>query len=298
MSDDTLAAYLHEIGKEPLLEKTEEKELADLISAGAEAKQTLAKAENDLICLDEHQIKALERQIKEGEQAKTKFFKSNLRLVVSIAKRYPLPPTMELLDVIQEGNVGLEHAIVKFDAMKGFKFSTYATHWIRQAISRALDMKSHTIKIAGEKAGQLRAELRRTGGEYDSLSTEMQNLHKIASLASLESMIGSSGDTSLGDLTPDTKVDIEGKIVADSEAERLFSKFWAFLSKEEAEAVLDYYGIFTGEKKTYREIGERNGMGADRTRKMVVAAVGKLRMMMPLEEGAEEPEHEPSMTKR
>ena len=95
-----------------------------------------------------------------GRAAKDRFIRANLRLVVSIARRYPLPPGMELLDLIQEGNLGLEHAVDKFDWRKGFKFSTYATFWIRQAIGRALDQKASLVRLPGDRSASLRAALR------------------------------------------------------------------------------------------------------------------------------------------
>ena len=125
--NDSLSTYLNEIGQVPLLTAGEERELAKVIEAGG----TPAK------------------------QAKDRFVRANLRLVVSIAKRYPLPVGMDLLDLIQEGNLGLEHAVDKFDWRRGFKFSTYATFWIRQAIGRALDTKGSLVKIPGDRAASL-----------------------------------------------------------------------------------------------------------------------------------------------
>jgi RNA polymerase primary sigma factor len=100
-------------------------------------------------------------------KAKDRFIRSNLRLVVSIARRYPLPQGMDLLDLIQEGNLGLEHAVDKFDWRRGFKFSTYATFWIRQAIGRALDQKASLIRIPGDRSATLRSALRQAGGDAE-----------------------------------------------------------------------------------------------------------------------------------
>lgn len=103
---------------------------------------------------------ALRKDLRDAKRAKDRFIRANLRLVVSIARRYPLPQGMDLLDLIQEGNLGLEHAVDKFDWRRGFKFSTYATFWIRQAIGRALDQKASLIRIPGDRSANLRAALR------------------------------------------------------------------------------------------------------------------------------------------
>src|SRR5712691_6518899 len=125
---DSVGQYLHEIGMVPLLDAAMERELSQTIEKGRDAR----------VMLDAGQRGAdLKRAVREAARAKDHFIRANLRLVVSIARRYPLPPGMDLLDLIQEGNLGLEHAVEKFDWRKGFKFSTYATFWIRQAIGRA-----------------------------------------------------------------------------------------------------------------------------------------------------------------
>ncbi|MGA1185509.1 MAG: sigma-70 family RNA polymerase sigma factor, partial [Ilumatobacteraceae bacterium] len=123
--NDSIGLYLNDIGKVPLLTAEDERELSRQIEEGREAQAELDNGKRSV---------ALKRKVKQAEQAKDRFIRSNLRLVVSIARRYPLPQGMDLLDLIQEGNLGLEHAVDKFDWRRGFKFSTYATFWIRQAI--------------------------------------------------------------------------------------------------------------------------------------------------------------------
>ena len=130
---DSVGQYLNEIGAVSLLNAEEERMLSKIIEAGAEARAKKEEGETGI---------ELDRAIRKAAIAKDRFIRANLRLVVSVARRYPLPPGMELLDLIQEGNLGLEHAVDKFDWRKGFKFSTYATFWIRQAIGRALDQKA------------------------------------------------------------------------------------------------------------------------------------------------------------
>ena len=133
--NDSIGLYLNDIGKVSLLNAEEERELSRVIEAGREAADRLATGEKGA---------ALKASVAKAAEAKDRFIRANLRLVVSIARRYPLPQGMDLLDLIQEGNLGLEHAVDKFDWRRGFKFSTYATFWIRQAIGRALDQKEKT----------------------------------------------------------------------------------------------------------------------------------------------------------
>ena len=134
--NDSIGLYLNEIGKVPLLTADEEKQLSRVIEAGRDAERRLESGEKG---------KELRKAVVAAAQAKDRFIRANLRLVVSIARRYPLPSGMDLLDLVQEGNLGLEHAVDKFDWRRGFKFSTYATFWIRQAIGRALDQKASLV---------------------------------------------------------------------------------------------------------------------------------------------------------
>jgi len=137
---DSVGQYLNEIGLVPLLTADEERELSQMIERGRDAQARLDAGER---------ARELRKAVAAAAAAKDRFIRANLRLVVSIARRYPLPPSMELLDLIQEGNLGLEHAVDKFDWRKGFKFSTYATFWIRQAIGRALDQKASLSACRG-----------------------------------------------------------------------------------------------------------------------------------------------------
>src|SRR3954453_12709954 len=139
--NDSIGLYLNDIGKVPLLTAEDERELSRVIEAGRAAADELANGKGRL---------PLKTGGASAAGAKDRFTRSTLRLVVSIARRYPLPQGMDLLDLIQEGNLGLEHAVDKFDWRRGFKFSTYATFWIRQAIGRALDQKASLIRIPGD----------------------------------------------------------------------------------------------------------------------------------------------------
>jgi RNA polymerase primary sigma factor len=140
---DSVGLYLNEIGLVPLLTAQEERELSQVIEKGREAQARLDKGERS---------RELRKEVRAAAEAKDRFIRANLRLVVSVARRYPMPPGMELLDLIQEGNLGLEHAVDKFDWRKGFKFSTYATFWIRQAIGRALDQKASLVRLPGDRS--------------------------------------------------------------------------------------------------------------------------------------------------
>src|SRR5262245_35164782 len=191
---DSVGQYLHEIGAVPLLDAAKERELSQVIEAGRAAKGQLDAGERGV---------ALKRAVRDAAVAKDHFIRANLRLVVSIARRYPLPAGMDLLDLVQEGNLGLEHAVDKFDWRKGFKFSTYATFWIRQAIGRALDQKASLVRLPSERSAQLRAALRQVSGEGDDLDPELAHLHRLSTPTSLDRTVGDDGDQELVDLLPD-----------------------------------------------------------------------------------------------
>ena len=156
---DSVGMYLNQIGLVPLLTAAEEVELAQTIEreVEAEARRDAAKEAGKKLSAKER--REIKRDVDAAAAARDRFIRANLRLVVSIARRYPLPPTMELLDLIQEGNLGLEHAVEKFDWRKGFKFSTYATFWIRQSIGRALDQKASLVRIPSDRSAGLRARV-------------------------------------------------------------------------------------------------------------------------------------------
>src|SRR3954467_15784504 len=192
---DSVGQYLNEIGLVPLLTAAEERELSKLVEAGFAARDRLAPGEDTA---------EVRRTIEKADRAKDRFTRANLRLVVSVARRYPLPPGMELLDLIQEGNLGLEHAVDKFDWRKGFKFSTYATFWIRQAIGRALDQKASLVRLPGDRSASLRAALRAVSGDSDELDDEHARLHRLTTPTSLDRPVGDDDGSELIDLLPDS----------------------------------------------------------------------------------------------
>ena len=192
---DSVGQYLNEIGLVPLLTALEERELSQTIEKGVAASARLENGERSI---------ALKSEVRAAAVAKDRFIRANLRLVVSVARRYPLPPGMELLDLIQEGNIGLEHAVDKFDWRKGFKFSTYATFWIRQAIGRALDQKASLVRLPGDRSAGLRAALRQVSGDGDQLDSENAWLHRLTTPTSLDRTIGEDDSNELVDILPDS----------------------------------------------------------------------------------------------
>ena len=256
---DSVGQYLNEIGLVPLLTAQEERDLSKIIERGAEAR---AKKEDGETGRD------LDRAIREAAVAKDRFIRANLRLVVSVARRYPLPPGMELLDLIQEGNLGLEHAVDKFDWRKGFKFSTYATFWIRQAIGRALDQKASLVRLPADRSAGLRAALRQVSGDGDELDEEHARLHRLTTPTSLDRTIGDDDSNELVDLLPDAKPGPEAEVMARAE-EEMVTGLLDILDPRARYAVEQRFGLHDGRKRSYREVGEELGVTAEAARRLV-----------------------------
>ena len=265
--NDSIGLYLNEIGKVPLLTADEEKELSRVIEAGREAERRLEAGEKSA---------ELRRAVAAAAHAKDRFIRANLRLVVSIARRYPLPAGMDLLDLVQEGNLGLEHAVDKFDWRRGFKFSTYATFWIRQAIGRALDQKASLVRIPGDRAASLRAALRQTGSEGEELDQENAQLHRLTTPVSLDRPVGDDGDATLGDLIAADVVSPEAAMLAGVDRE-LLDELLDTLDGRARYAVEARFGLLDGETKSFREVGEDLGVTAEAARRLVKRAVDDLR---------------------
>ncbi len=264
---DSVGPYLNEIGMVPLLNAQEERELSKLIEAGFAARARKEEGETG---------RELDRTIRTAEKAKDRFIRSNLRLVVSVARRYPLPPGMELLDLIQEGNLGLEHAVDKFDWRKGFKFSTYATFWIRQAIGRALDQKASLVRLPGDRSASLRAALRAVSGNGDELDEEHARLHRLTTPTSLDRTIGDDDSNELVDLLPDSNPGPEQEVMDRAENE-MATSLLDVLDKRARYAVEQRFGLLDGRKRSYREVGEDLGVTADAARRLVKRAVNTVR---------------------
>jgi RNA polymerase primary sigma factor len=265
--NDSIGLYLNEIGKVPLLTADEEKELSRVIEAGRDAESRLEAGEKGA---------DLRSAVAAAAQAKDRFIRANLRLVVSIARRYPLPSGMDLLDLVQEGNLGLEHAVDKFDWRRGFKFSTYATFWIRQAIGRALDQKASLVRIPGDRAASLRAALRQTGAEGEELDADNAQLHRLTTPVSLDRAVGDDGDATLGDLIAADVISPEAAMLAGVDRE-LLDELLETLDGRARYAVEARFGLLDGETKSFREVGEDLGVTAEAARRLVKRAVDDLR---------------------
>ena len=265
---DSVGQYLNEIGLVPLLTAQEERELSQVVEAGVKARAAIEAGE------DTPENRRLARK---GAEAKDRFIRANLRLVVSVARRYPLPPAMELLDLVQEGNLGLEHAVDKFDWRKGFKFSTYATFWIRQAIGRALDQKANLVRLPSERSAQLRAALRAVSGEGDDLDAELAHLHRLSTPTSLDRSVGEDGDQELVDLLPDAVPGPEA-IVMNAMEEEMVTSLLDRLEPRARTAVEHRFGLHDGQKHSFREVGEVLGVTAEAARRIVKRAVDELKL--------------------
>ena len=264
---DSVGQYLNEIGTVPLLNAQEERELAQIIEAGFEARARLENGEKG---------RDIRKAIRAADAAKDRFIRANLRLVVSVARRYPLPPSMELLDLIQEGNLGLEHAVDKFDWRKGFKFSTYATFWIRQAIGRALDQKASLVRLPGDRSASLRAALRQASGDGDELDEEHARLHRLTTPTSLDRTIGDDDSNELVDLLPDATPGPEQEVMDRAETQ-MVTDLLVVLDARARYAVEQRFGLHDGRKRSYREVGEELGVTAEAARRLVKRAVGTVR---------------------
>ena len=264
---DSVGQYLNEIGLVPLLTAQEERELSQVIEKGVAARERLANGESGI---------ELTRAVREAERAKDRFIRANLRLVVSVARRYPLPPSMELLDLVQEGNLGLEHAVDKFDWRKGFKFSTYATFWIRQAIGRALDQKASLVRLPGDRSASLRAALRQVAGDGDELDDEHARLHRLTTPTSLDRTIGDDDSNELVDLLPDSMPGPEQEVIERAE-QQMVTDLLSVLDQRARYAVEQRFGLHDGRKRSYREVGEELGVTAEAARRMVKRAVNTVR---------------------
>jgi RNA polymerase primary sigma factor len=264
---DSVGQYLNEIGLVPLLTADEERELSQIIERGRQARERLDAGERG---------RELRKAVAAAAAAKDRFIRANLRLVVSIARRYPLPPSMELLDLIQEGNLGLEHAVDKFDWRKGFKFSTYATFWIRQAIGRALDQKASLVRLPGDRSASLRAALRQASGDGEELDDENARLYRLTTPTSLDRPVGDDDGSELVDLLA-ADVPTPEMVLVDREEEQALHDLLGVLDTRARYAVEQRFGLTDGRKRSYREVGEELGVTAEAARRLVKRAVDAVR---------------------
>jgi RNA polymerase primary sigma factor len=290
---DPVRVYLREVGRVALLDAAQEVDLAKRIEAGVFAAERLRHAADTGQVLDRQMVRDLRLIVGDGGRARNHLLEANLRLVVSLAKRYT-GRGMTFLDLVQEGNLGLIRAVEKFDYAQGYKFSTYATWWIRQAISRAMADQSRTIRIpvhVGELITRLartrRALLQELGREatQDELAVAMEvTPERIVELqrygrepVSLDEPMGDEGDTRLGDLVEDTtaSVGFDALNVAFMQAE--LKNVLATLSDREAGVIRLRFGLTDGRPHTLDEISRVYGVTRERIRQIEVKTMTKLR---------------------
>jgi RNA polymerase primary sigma factor len=292
-SADSVRAYLKQIGKVALLNAEEEVELAKRIEAGLYAAERMRRS----IDIGEKVSPQLRRDlrwiVRDGERAKNHLLEANLRLVVSLAKRYT-GRGMAFLDLIQEGNLGLIRAVEKFDYTKGYKFSTYATWWIRQAITRAMADQARTIRIPVHmvevinKLGRIQRELLQDLGREptpEELAKEMditpEKVLEIQQYArepiSLDQTIGDEGDSQLGDFIEDSEAVVAVDAVSFTLLQDQLQSVLATLSEREAGVVRLRFGLTDGQPRTLDEIGQVYGVTRERIRQIESKTMSKLR---------------------
>jgi RNA polymerase primary sigma factor len=292
-SADSVRAYLKQIGKVALLNAEEEVELAKRIEAGLYATQKLGELADQGVKLPVQQRRDMQWICRDGERAKNHLLEANLRLVVSLAKRYT-GRGMAFLDLIQEGNLGLIRAVEKFDYTKGYKFSTYATWWIRQAITRAMADQARTIRIPVHmvevinKLGRIQRELLQDLGREatpEELAKEMditpEKVLEIQQYArepiSLDQTIGDEGDSQLGDFIEDSEAVVAVDAVSFTLLQDQLQSVLDTLSEREAGVVRLRFGLTDGQPRTLDEIGQVYGVTRERIRQIESKTMSKLR---------------------
>ena len=289
--DDPVRMYLKEIGKVPLLNPEEEIELAQKMSAGNLAQEQLDSLQAG--DLDPDSLKELQKLAKTGERAKQKLAEANLRLVVSIAKRY-VGRGMLFLDLIQEGNLGLIKAVEKFDYTKGYKFSTYATWWIRQAITRAIADQARTIRIPVHMVETINKVIRvsrqllqelghdpspeEIAEEMDMPVDKVREIMKIAQEpVSLETPIGEEEDSHLGDFIPDEGASEPSEAASFTLLKEQLVDVLSTLTPREEKVLKLRFGIEDGRTRTLEEVGKEFNVTRERIRQIEAKALRKLR---------------------
>lgn len=292
-SADSVRAYLKQIGKVALLNAEEEVELAKRIEAGLYATQLMAELVERGDKLPAAQRRDMMWICRDGDRAKNHLLEANLRLVVSLAKRYT-GRGMAFLDLIQEGNLGLIRAVEKFDYTKGYKFSTYATWWIRQAITRAMADQARTIRIPVHmvevinKLGRIQRELLQDLGREptpEELAKEMditpEKVLEIQQYArepiSLDQTIGDEGDSQLGDFIEDSEAVVAVDAVSFTLLQDQLQSVLETLSEREAGVVRLRFGLTDGQPRTLDEIGQVYGVTRERIRQIESKTMSKLR---------------------
>ena len=293
---DSVGLYLDEIARTPLLDAATEVELSKTIEAGLLAQALLAEGR-----VGRRKGGApggatqaeLEWLAAEGQRAIQQFINANLRLVVSIARKYGRS-AMPMLDLIQEGNTGLIRAVEKFDYAKGYKFSTYATWWVRQAITRGIAQQArvvrlpvHVVEELNQVGGARRLLERQLGRDPDptEIATELgMDVDRVIDLlswgrdhVSLDTPIDDDGDTSLGDLIAQESTPGPDLTVLDTESRDRLTRLVEMLDERSADIVRSRYGLVDGRQHKLADIGARHGISAERVRQLEREAIAKLR---------------------
>lgn len=298
--EDPVRMYLKEIGKVPLLSADEEIELAQNMEDGAVATEKINVLKGRLDGASEEEkaeikeeIKTLQRDVDKGADAKKRLAEANLRLVVSIAKRY-VGRGMLFLDLIQEGNLGLIKAVEKFDYKKGYKFSTYATWWIRQAITRAIADQARTIRIPVHMvetinklirvSRQLLQELGREPSPEEiakEMNMPVERVREILKISqepvSLETPIGEEEDSHLGDFIKDDNVPVPADAAAFTLLKEQLEEVLGTLTEREQKVLTLHFGLEDGRARTLEEVGKEFNVTRERIRQIEAKALRKLR---------------------
>ncbi|MEH1167513.1 sigma-70 family RNA polymerase sigma factor [Micromonospora sp. CPCC 205539] len=286
---DLVGVYLHEISRTPLLDAAREVELSKSIEAGLYAEHLLGE---DAVPggVDRADLEWL---VVEGDRAKDLFIRANLRLVVSIARRY-VRSGMPMLDLIQEGNTGLVRAVEKFDYERGYKFSTYATWWIRQAISRAIAQQERTVRLPVhlvEDVNRMRNVARQLTRELGadpepeqiaaSLGVTVERVNELRrwsqDTVSLDTPVGDDGDTSLGDLVADSDAPSPEDIVLSGLERQRIEGLLNHLDDRSAGIMRARYGLEDGREHSLTEVASRFSLSRERIRQLEIQALGRLR---------------------
>jgi RNA polymerase sigma factor (sigma-70 family) len=286
---DLVGVYLHEISRTPLLDAAHEVDLAKAIEAGLYAESLLEEEALPKGVTREE----LELLVSEGTRAKDLFIRANLRLVVSIARRY-VRSGMPMLDLIQEGNTGLVRAVEKFDYVKGFKFSTYATWWIRQAISRAIAQQERTVRLpvhlvedVNRMRNVARQLTRELGAEPEpeqiaaALGVPLERVTELIrwsqDTVSLDTPVGDDGDTNLGDLVADGDAPSPEEIVLSALERQRIEGLLNHLDDRSAGIMRARYGLEDGREHSLTEVASRFSLSRERIRQLEIQALGRLR---------------------
>jgi RNA polymerase primary sigma factor len=294
-TSDPVRMYLREIGRVPLLIAAEEVELAKRIEAGAEASERLADldAAGELGALPVDEAATLQRLADDGDEAKSALIQANLRLVVSIAKRY-VGRGMQFLDLIQEGNMGLMRAVEKFDYTKGFKFSTYATWWIRQAITRSIADQARTIRIPVHMVEsinrvhrvqrQMVQELEREPSVdelAEAVGMSADRVREIQRISldplSLDSPVGEEDDSYLADFIKDDGAEEPLDAATRQMLQEAVKDVLDELNEREREVVIMRFGLDDEQARTLEEVGKTFGVTRERIRQIESKTLAKLR---------------------